>query len=255
MSIHQSDFEGLDKMDVARMRLKHYEPKEVGYFVAVSGGIDSTVVEHLVATSGVKYDAHYSLSPVDPPEVRTYLKTHMPHVAWDRHAKNFSRQFMIDGPPTRLSRWCCELIKEAGGEGRRKVTGIRREESTQRRGRLMYEPCYTQKDTDFLHPIIDWTRSEVWEYAELYQLPYCSLYDEGSTAPYKGNGAFKRVGCVLCPYTMAAKTREQIERFPALSKMWRRNLDRYFQKRIDRGTALQWDTEEEFWQWWISRGE
>jgi phosphoadenosine phosphosulfate reductase len=36
-------------------------------------------------------------------------------------------------PPTRIMRWCCSELKEWGGKGRLRVTGIRWDESTNRK--------------------------------------------------------------------------------------------------------------------------
>jgi phosphoadenosine phosphosulfate reductase len=36
-------------------------------------------------------------------------------------------------PPTRIVRYCCEALKEQGGKGRLKVTGVRWAESVRRR--------------------------------------------------------------------------------------------------------------------------
>ena len=55
------------KDEIAIDRLREFEPPE-GYYVAFSGGKDSITVLDLVRRSGVKYDAHYSLTTVDPPE-------------------------------------------------------------------------------------------------------------------------------------------------------------------------------------------
>ena len=103
----------------------------------------------------------------------------------------------------------------------------------------MYEPCYNKKDTDFLHPIIDWRDDDVWAYIEQEGLETCSLYREG----------FHRVGCVLCPFHREVE--RDMARFPEITKLWRLGLDRYFDKRIERGTPLKWGTKDKFWHWWI----
>lgn len=243
MSIKQLNFEGKDKIEVAIMRLQEFEPAE-GYYLAFSGGKDSITVYNLALASGVKFDAHYNVSPIDPPEIYSFIKSYYPDVAWDITARGFWRKFMTEGPPMRHMRWCCELIKEAGGIDRRKVTGIRWAESPRRRSRRMFEACYTHPGTFFLHPIIDWSNAEVWEYIKGNGLDYCSLYDEG----------LKRLGCVLCPFEPPSVTQANLQRFPKIAANWRRAFERYYQIRIHRGTPLTFHNAEEYWQWWLSRG-
>ena len=66
--IGQLNIFGKDKVQVAIERFKTFEPPE-GYFLAFSGGKDSVVIKALADMAGVKYDAHYSISSVDPPEL------------------------------------------------------------------------------------------------------------------------------------------------------------------------------------------
>jgi len=47
-----------EHIKIAIRRLQQFEPPE-GYYLAFSGGKDSTVLLHLAKASGVKYDAHY----------------------------------------------------------------------------------------------------------------------------------------------------------------------------------------------------
>lgn len=70
----QLNIYGMDKVELAIERLKAYEPPE-GYFVAFSGGKDSVVVKALCDMAGVKYDAHYSITTVDPPELVRFVKS------------------------------------------------------------------------------------------------------------------------------------------------------------------------------------
>ena len=128
-----------DKVEMAISRLKAFEPKE-GYYVAFSGGKDSQCVYHLCKMAGVKFDAHYNVTSVDPPELVRFIKTNYPDV-------KFEHQYNRDGkpatmwnlipeyrmPPTRLARYCCKLLKETNGQGRYTVTGVRASESSNRR--------------------------------------------------------------------------------------------------------------------------
>jgi len=243
MGLTQLNFEGKNKVEVAIMRLKEFEPPE-GYYLAFSGGKDSVAIYDLAIKAGVQFDAHYNVSPIDPIEIMGFIRSHYEGVIWDKLAKGFWKRFLTEGPPMRHMRWCCKLIKEAGGINRRKVTGIRWAESPRRKRRGMFEACYTHPGTFFLHPIIDWTDTEVWEYITDHNLPYCSLYNEG----------LKRLGCILCPFESPLTTSTNLYRFPKIVANWRRAFERYYQVRIDRGTPLDFRNVEEYWQWWLSRG-
>lgn len=66
MGLHEITLFGeLDRVQLAVNRLRLNEPKE-GYYVAFSGGKDSCVILDLVKKAGVKYDAHFNITTVDP---------------------------------------------------------------------------------------------------------------------------------------------------------------------------------------------
>lgn len=137
--IHQLDFNGRDKVDKAIMRLQTYEPEE-GYYLCFSGGKDSVVIKVLADMAGVKYDAHYSVSSVDPPELVRFIKDYHPDVIFDyprdKDGNVITMWNLIPTktmPPTRIVRYCCAYLKEQGGKGRLKVTGVRWAESVNRK--------------------------------------------------------------------------------------------------------------------------
>lgn len=127
------------KVENAIKRLQSFEPPE-GYFVAFSGGKDSQCIYHLCQMAGVKFDAHYSVTSVDPPELVQFIKRQYPNVIFDlpRYA-NGERITMWNlipkhsMPPTRMVRYCCKELKESRGEGRVVVTGVRWAESARRK--------------------------------------------------------------------------------------------------------------------------
>ena len=137
--IHQLNIYGRDKVETAILRLQTYEPPE-GYYLCFSGGKDSVVIKALADMAGVKYDAHYSISSVDPPELVRFIKDVHPDVALD-HARDKDGNIVTmwnlipkhTMPPTRVVRYCCEHLKEHGGKGRLKVTGVRWDESVRRK--------------------------------------------------------------------------------------------------------------------------
>ena len=72
--IGQLNVYGNDKVQTAIKRLQTFEPPE-GYYLAFSGGKDSVVVKALADMANVKYDAHYALTSVDPPELVHFVKS------------------------------------------------------------------------------------------------------------------------------------------------------------------------------------
>ena len=136
--IHQLNMQGKDKVQVAIDRLKTFEPPE-GYYLAFSGGKDSVVIKALADMAGVKYDAHYNLTSVDPPELVQFIKT-FDDVSIDRPMDKEGHQITMWNlipprrlPPTQIARYCCKDLKETGGTGRMTITGVRWAESARRK--------------------------------------------------------------------------------------------------------------------------
>ena len=137
--IHQLDMHGQDMVDKAIMRLQTYEPPE-GYYLCFSGGKDSVVIKALADRAGVKYDAHYNVTGIDPPELVRFIKEKHSDVSFDfprdKDGKRITMWDLIPKkkmPPTQIARYCCQHLKEGGGEGRFIITGVRWAESVKRK--------------------------------------------------------------------------------------------------------------------------
>lgn len=119
--------------------LKLFEPDdEGGYYLCYSGGKDSDVIRILTELAGVKHEIHHNLTTVDAPETVQYIKT-IPNVIIDKARYSDGRVKTmwnliphIKMPPTRRVRYCCNELKEHGGKGRFKITGVRKAESVNR---------------------------------------------------------------------------------------------------------------------------
>jgi len=254
-----------DKVKIAIDRLQAFEPPE-GYYLAFSGGKDSQCIYHLAKEAGVKFDAHYNLTTADPPELICFIKKNYPDVSRDRPKETMwqliPRKLM---PPTRLARYCCQKLKEGGGEGRIVVTGVRWAESVRRkqtRGiaevlgkskkenyillndneqeRMMFENC-TKKGKRIVNPIIDWEDEDVWEYIHTRNIEYCKLYDEG----------FKRLGCIGCPMAGKDGMLHQFERWPKFKQAYMRAFQRMLNTRKTKGLKNTWETPEDVFNWWV----
>ena len=252
----------VDKVQIAIDRLKAFEPED-GYYLAFSGGKDSCCIKELAIMAGVKFDAHYSVTTVDPPELVRFIKYQHPDVIFER-PKLPMRKLIVKKlmPPTRIARYCCQVLKEGGGKGRIVVTGVRWAESPARKAnhgivsmnkivlnddndesRRMVESCYRTQKT-LVNPIVDWENEDVWEFIHERNLSYCSLYDEG----------FKRLGCVGCPMGDTKGMKKDFERWPQYKKLYLKAFDEMLQARKAQGkddkTGL-WGDAQGVMDWWM----
>ena len=86
------------------------------------------------------------------------------------------------------------------------------------------EMCY-RTHTTLVNPIIDWTDVEVWEFIREYNVPYCSLYDDG----------FKRLGCIGCPMGSKEQREREFERWPKYKALYLKAFEKMIENR--RGAA------------------
>lgn len=270
--IEQTPLDLDDKIKKAIDRLQMFEPKE-GYYLAFSGGKDSICIKELADMAEVKYDAHYNVTTVDPPELTRFIKHNHKDIIWDMPKMNmWSLIKKKKIPPTRLIRYCCDYLKEGGGEGRVVVTGVRWAESARRKNqrseveiitrskskkflaqkeiflnsdndekRRMLETCF-QKKKRIVNPIIDWTEEDVWGFIKTRNLPYCSLYDEG----------FTRLGCVGCPLGGKKSMEREFERWPVFKKQYIKAFDEMVEiRRAEGKTYESWYSGQAVFDWWI----
>ena len=282
--IGQLNIYGKDKVQVAIERLKAFEPPE-GYYLAFSGGKDSVVIKALADMAGVKYDAHFMHTSVEHPETIYFTRKYHPDVIieYPRYddGKRITMWNLIPKklyPPTRIARYCCEALKETGGKGRMTITGVRWDESVNRKNNqgeiTLMKPKKAIKEElvesgnftptkrggvvlnndnvdsrrmieqcykmtkTVLNPIIDWTDEEVWEFIHRYNVPYCKLYDEG----------FKRIGCVGCPM---GNNGTELEKFPEFKKLYLKAFERMLKVRKTKGREDEWTTAQEVYDWWV----
>lgn len=256
------------KIDIAIERIKEFEPEE-GYYLGFSGGKDSICCYQLLKMAKVKFESHYNVTGIDHPELIYFIKKNYPDV-------NFNYPKMQDGttatmwkliekklmPPTRILRYCCDVLKEGGGIGRFVVTGVRWAESNKRKntrsvienfhknkkyqihendnneGRMMLENCI-KKGKFILNPIIDWEDYDVWEFIFFNKFPYPKLYDEGH----------KRLGCIGCP--MSGHQDKELSKYPKIKKLYIMSFEKMILERRKKGKETKWKTGQEVYDWWV----
>ena len=106
----------------------------------------------------------------------------------------------------------------------------------------MVESCYKHSGI-YVHPIIDWSRDDVWEFIRQQELDYCCLYDEG----------FHRLGCVLCP--MSRNYEIEMARWPQIAKAYKNTLEKLLVVRKAEGKTTTFKTGQEFFDWWVQRSK
>lgn len=271
----------IDKIENAIELLKMYEPIALknnpgGYYVAFSGGKDSLVIAYLCVLAGVKFELHNNHTGIDKPALTYYIRdlkkwfeenynvTIETHYPKETFFDLMPRKLM---PPTRRTRYCCEVLKEHGGEGRIVITGVRWAESAKRMNnrrlleanaftkkkimmmndneaaRKQFETCI-KKGKHIINPIVQWEDDDIWEFIKKYNLPYCSEYDRIGV---------DRLGCIGCP--LSSNMANELEEFPAYRDNYKRAILRMIENRKAKGKSYwnepNWETVEEIYNWWV----
>lgn len=246
MSLKEKQLYGtVDKVQTGIDRLRQFEPKDEPYYGAFSGGKDSVTAKRLAVMAGVKIEWHYNVTTIDPPELVYFIREHHPDVIWDRPEEPLLVKMAKKGYPSRLGRWCCELYKEHGGDGRFVVTGVRAAESAKRAGRRLVETCFrSNTGKRYLNVIVDWSDADVWEFIHDQMIPYCSLYDEG----------FERLGCIMCPMARPDKRMREHNRWPGYAKQFRKAFRCLYSNRVTAGnhSVDKWADGDAMFDWWLS---
>lgn len=239
---------------------------ESGYHVAFSGGKDSIVIDNLAKYSNVKFTSNYNVTGIDPPEAVYNMRTYYRHVIEHPHKKSMIELIVAKGmPPTRRMRYCCEVLKEGGGDGKFVVTGVRKAESEGRKGRGQVEIVTRDKKDKIIltndntenrrllencsirgkrvfNPIINWTDEDVWEYIRKHDLPYPCNYDEG----------FCRIDCIGCPLASTKNREIEFQRYPKFKNYYLTAFKLMLEKHNENGDFRgTWKTPEDVFNWWM----
>lgn len=224
-----------------------------------SGGKDSVATYLVLVKSGIKFNPIYSPTSVDPPELIYYIKfvfnkwakeNNYPQVVFQKYntwksgenkGKIKTMWSLLSNraiPPTRLTRYCCDELKERTGQkGDTVFTGVRWAESNNRSKQKMVN---FYKGKNMVRPIVFWSEDEVWSYILQNKVPYCELYDKG----------FNRLGCIGCP--LGVNQKKELEMYPNFKKLYIRsfnNMIKYRRKKDMREDG--WKTGEDIYRWWI----
>lgn len=107
--------------------------------------------------------------------------------------------------------------------------------------RRMFETCRL-KAKRTVHPIIDWTDNDVWEYIATEHIQVNKKYRDGYT----------RIGCIGCPMAGKERLREFID-YPTYQRSYIRAFDKMLDVRNAKGLQTEWKNGEEVFEWWVSK--
>ena len=278
-----------DKVQIAIDRFKAFEPED-GYYLAFSGGKDSQCIYHLAKMAGVKFDAHYRVTSVDPPELVRFIKRQYPDVAFeiphDKDGKPINMWNLIPKklmPPTRLVRYCCEKLKESGGIGRMTVTGVRWAESSNRSNNqgmvtvtkykqsvsdvadkngaahirtkkggivLNYDDAATRRTVEQCFRTSKTILNPIIDWEEEDVWEFLNDVVKVPHCALYDQG-YKRLGCIGCP--MNVNREAELERYPKYKALYMRAFSKMIEERKRRGREDNFDSPQAVMDWYLEK--
>lgn len=276
-----------EKERIAIERLKAFEPDEP-YHLCYSGGKDSDVIRILAQLAGVKHELHHNLTSVDAPETVRYVKS-IPDIHIDiPHDKDGNRVSMWSLivkkgiPPLRIARYCCSELKEKGGEGKLKITGVRAAESVNRKKnaglvKIIGKPKTTQKtaeefgaDYEVVHSgglVMNMDNDEnrrlvehcyrttstmvnpIIDWSDIDVWQFLNHYGCESNPLYRCGK--ERIGCIGCPMANAKKRIIEFEKYPKYKQLYINAFDKMLQQHSNKESHYTWENGEDVFNWWL----
>lgn len=265
----------------SEMSLHHYS---LPLICTYSGGKDSDVMLELFKRSGIPFEVHNSHTTADAPQTVYHIRQVFRELELRGIKCNIDYHKQLDGttttmwnlipkklmPPTRLVRYCCSVLKEAGCKKRMIATGVRWAESNSRKSResfevigntkknrvtvsdekmllsdnddrrRLFERCEVKGET-VVNPIIDWGDRDIWDFIGQEHIQTNILYSCG----------YERVGCIGCPMAGKNKRKKEFSDYPKYKNAYIKAFKRMLEVRKQRGLTTKWKTAEEVFLWWL----
>lgn len=271
-----------DKEKRAIEVLKAFQPQSEPYYLCYSGGKDSDVIKILATLSGVDYEAVHNLTTVDAPETVNYIKSQS-DVRIDRPELSMWQLIIKKKmPPTRIVRYCCSELKERGGQGRMKITGVRWAESPKRKStRGVVDISNPTKKTleQFDDKEVDYTLNQFggivlnddnsntrdavescyrtrsvmvnpivdWTDEDVWEF----LHHYGCESNPLYQCGYTRIGCIGCPLGGRKSQEREFARYPKYKANYIRTFDKMVRARIQEGKPTKWNNGYETYKWWL----
>lgn len=264
--------------------------------IAYSGGKDSDVLVRL-AESCLKpdeYELFNSHTTVDAPETVYHIRNVFKEfkakgvkTTIDYHVRPEGKRETMwsliekkSMPPTRVVRYCCQVLKESGTPNRLTALGVREAESTKRQGRNIFgirastyaqARYYSLDHTEEVHKeaqeiqdkvwdcmlianmrkhkssivnaIYFWQDTDIWDYIKQSNIVTNPLYKKG----------YKRIGCIGCPMASYAEKMKEFSDYPTYKKAYIKAFDKMLNRNKEKGIKQKanWKTGEDVFRWWI----
>lgn len=225
-----------------------------GFYLAFSGGKDSQALYHIAKLAGVKFQAHMSLTSVDPPEVIRFVKKNYPDVVLHKPKDSIyniavKRKYLL---PSRIIRWCCAELKEEGGAGTVCLTGIRKAESTRRAKRSSVEVS-NRSFAGEIDSFYEWQKEKIKKQIKYLNSDQFSEQNESEIRCINGkdkiiinpiinwsdndvwhflnyvvkvehcelyDNGYTRIGCICCPMSRYNQKIRELKEYPHVKRNW-----------------------------------